>query len=115
MRLENAALSSAFIAATAGSTILRHTDVHDRIALSSARNPTHPERATHASIAARLPSERAINPLRPPTDSAHLRPSSASSTHSIDGVLIVSPLKMPSISLPPCVRRKIFGSGQAGL
>jgi hypothetical protein len=27
--------------------------------------------------------------------------------------LIVSPLKMPSISLPPLVRRKIFGSGQA--
>ena len=29
-------------------------------------------------------------------------------------VLIVSPSKMPSISLPPLVMRKIFGSGQAG-
>ena len=34
---------------------------------------------------------------------------------SIDGVLMVSPLKMPSISLPPLVSWKIFGSGQAGL
>jgi hypothetical protein len=30
----------------------------------------------------------------------------------MEGVLIVSPLKMPSISLPPLVSRKIFGSGQ---
>ena len=30
---------------------------------------------------------------------------------SIDGVLIVAPSKMPSISLPFLVNRKIFGSG----
>ena len=47
--------------------------------------------------------------------SAQRSPSSASSTQSIEGVLIVSPSKMPSVSLPPEVRRKIFGSGQAGL
>ena len=47
--------------------------------------------------------------------SAQRKPSSASSTHSIDGVLIVSPLKMPSVSLPFEVRRNIFGSGQAGV
>ena len=34
---------------------------------------------------------------------------------SMDGVLMVSPSKMPSMSLPPLVMRKIFGSGQAGL
>ena len=39
----------------------------------------------------------------------------ASSTQSIEGVLMVSPLKVPSISLPPLVSRKIFGNGQAGL
>ena len=38
----------------------------------------------------------------------------ASATQSIEGVLIVSPAKMPSMSLPPLVRRKIFGSGAAG-
>src|SRR6185369_3189538 len=32
-----------------------------------------------------------------------------------DGVLIVSPLKIPSINLPPDVSRKILGKGQAGL
>ena len=37
-----------------------------------------------------------------------------SSFASMDGVLIVSPWKMPSISLPPLVMRKIFGIGQAG-
>ena len=59
--------------------------------------------ATHASIAARLARDRASSPLRPPIDSAHFSPSSASSTHSIDGVLMVSPWKMPSINLPPLV------------
>ena len=39
----------------------------------------------------------------------------ASSTQSIDGVLIVSPLKMPSMSLPPFVMRKILGSGRGGV
>src|SRR5690606_39992512 len=34
---------------------------------------------------------------------------------SIDGVLMVSPLKIPSISLPLEVSRQIFGSGQAGV
>ncbi len=66
-------------------------------------------------MAARLASDRAISAGRPPIASAQRRPSSASSTQSIEGVLIVSPLKMPSFSLPPLVRRKIFGSGQAGV
>ena len=34
---------------------------------------------------------------------------------SSEGVLIVSPLKMASENLPPEVRRKIFGIGQAGV
>src|ERR1700688_4616634 len=33
----------------------------------------------------------------------------------MDGVLMVSPVKMPSLILPPLVSRKLFGSGQAGL
>src|SRR5215213_3943452 len=32
----------------------------------------------------------------------------------MDGVLIVSPSKMPSINLPLLVRRKIFGNGHLG-
>ena len=43
------------------------------------------------------------------------RPSIASSTQSSDGVLIVSPLKIASENFPPEVRRKILGSGQAGV
>ncbi len=39
----------------------------------------------------------------------------ASSTHSIEGVLIVSPRKIPSISLPFAVSRKSLGSGQGGV
>src|SRR6185369_15454219 len=101
--------------ATAGSTILRQTEVHERMRLSAARNPAQPARATQASIAARLPSLRAISALRPPIDCAQVRPSIASSTQSIDGVLIVSPLNTPSISLPPWVRRKILGSGHGGV
>ena len=89
--------------------------MQDRVAASSARKSTQSVRATQRAIAARLASERAISPSSPPTRSAQRSPSSASSTHSMDGVLIVSPLKMPSISLPPDVRRKIFGNGQAGL
>ena len=58
---------------------------------------------------------RAINASHPPICSAHLRPSIASSTAIIDGVLMVSPRKMPSINLPPLVRRNIFGMGQGGV
>jgi len=34
---------------------------------------------------------------------------------TMEGVLMVAPEKKPSISLPPLVRRKIFGSGQGGV
>ena len=67
---------------------------------------------TQRSSAAALASARAISASRPPIRSAQSSANSQSSTHSIEGVLIVSPLKMPSISLPPLVRRKIFGSGR---
>ena len=73
------------------------------------------DRSTQALIIARLCSERATSPSSPPTLSAHFSESSASSTHSIEGVLIVSPRKTPSISLPLEVSRKSFGSGQGGV
>src|SRR6185295_14373597 len=38
-----------------------------------------------------------------------------SSTHSIDGVLMVEPSKISSLILLPLVMRKIFGSGRGGL
>ena len=59
-------------------------------------------------------AERAISAGRPPMRSAQRNPSSASSTHSIEGVLMVAPLNMSSISLPPEISRKIFGSGRGG-
>ncbi len=69
---------------------------------------------TQPSITSRLAALRAISASRPPIRSAQASPSSASSTASIDGVLIVSPRKTPSISLPLAVRRSSFGSGQGG-
>src|SRR3954468_5495007 len=98
-----------------GSMISSWIDVQDRVVGSFARNCSHGERSAQAATAARLPSARATSPSRPSTDSAHFNESIASSTHNIDGVLIVSPRKMPSISLPPETMRKIFGSGQGGV
>jgi hypothetical protein len=89
--------------------------VQERVAGASARKSIQSRCATQEAIAARLASLRATSAASPPTLSAQRSPSSASSTQSIEGVLIVSPLKMPSFSLPPEVRRKTFGSGQAGL
>jgi hypothetical protein len=95
--------------------MLRHTEVLERTALSLARKAIHLRSATNFSSTARLPSERAISALRPPTPSPQRRPSIASSTQSSDGVLMVSPLKIASENLPPAVKRKILGSGQAGV
>ena len=94
--------------------MLRHTEVLERIALSSARKAIHLRSATNFSSTARLPLERFIRPFSPPTLSPHFRPSIASSTQSSDGVLMVSPLKIASENLPPEVRRKIFGIGHGG-
>ena len=93
----------------------RQTEVGERVPGSTARKPAQALRSTQAVMAARLRSQRSISAGRPPMLSAQRRPSSASSTASIEGVLIVSPLKMPSISLPPLVSRNSFGSGQAGV
>src|SRR5215469_6694762 len=98
-----------------GSVIMIQGDVQDSVARSSARNSTQGVRATQSATTARLASARATQPSSPPTLSAHLSESSASSMHSIDGVLIVSPRNKPSISLPLLVMRKIFGSGQGGV
>src|SRR5581483_9865311 len=112
--LAAAACLSAGSALNHGAVILRHTDVLERIALSAARKPIHLRPLANFSSTPRLACERAIRPLRPPTLSPHLKPSIASSTHSSEGVLIVSPLKIASENLPPEVMRKIFGSGHAG-
>ena len=42
-------------------------------------------------------------------DLAHWRPSTASSTQSMETVLMVAPSKMPWVNLPPLDMRKIFG------
>jgi hypothetical protein len=56
-----------------------------------------------------------MSALRPPTDFAHVTEAIQSSTHSIDGVLIVSPSRRPVLNLPALVSLKIFGSGHAGV
>src|SRR5437899_7259677 len=97
-----------------GSVILNCGEVQEIVAGSSARGSAQEQFSTQPRSVARLRSDLAISPSRPPTDSAHLSESSTSSTHSIDGVLIVSPRNTPSISLPFAVSRKSFGSGQGG-
>ena len=96
-----------------GETIFRQIDVFDRVAGSRARKSNVVLVATKSAIAFRLASDRANNAGRPrcvPPISGRRR----SSTHSIEGVSMVSPRKMPSVSLPLLVRRNTFGIGQAG-
>src|SRR5215207_104418 len=92
----------------------RHTEVFERSAASCARKSIHGVRATQSAMTLVLASARAISALRPPTDFAQPSASSQSSTHSIEGVLMVSPSKIASLSFPPLVNRKIFGSGHGG-
>ena len=114
MRLTKSRCPASSSAAIAGSTILRQTEVFERVAGSATRFSTHGVRSTQACSAAKLASARARVAARPPIASIQSSASIASATPSIEGVLIVSPAKMPSISLPPLVRRKIFGSGRGG-
>src|ERR1700684_4255910 len=86
-----------------GSLIVRQMEVLDRADLSSARNAAQEDCATQSSIHFRFALDRVISAGKPPIDSVHFRPSRASSTHNIEGVLIVSPWKIPSTSLPPFV------------
>ena len=77
---------------SAPSTV-RQTLVFERLAGSCARWPSQLRPSTIRSSAAALASVRAIMPLRPPMPFAHSSATIASSTASIEGVLIVSPLK----------------------
>src|SRR3546814_1692692 len=70
----------------------RQTEVFDRLAGSAARWLSHSRSATILSSAAAFASLRAFRPSSPPSDFAHSSAKIASSTASIDGVLIVSPL-----------------------
>ena len=81
--------------ANQSSTILRQTEVQERI-VSSRSQEVDPRRALDPARDRReiAPRQRAISAVRPPIASAHFRPSIASSTHSIEGVLMVSPLKI---------------------
>src|SRR5690349_6309088 len=100
--------------AIAGSTIFRRTEIFERVSAFTDRFSTHGVFVIQSNSTFALLSARAISAFRPPTDFAQLSVSSQSSTHSVDGVLMVSPSKMPSLSLPPLVMRKIFGSGHGG-
>src|SRR5579872_3654100 len=92
--------SSAESDVKAGSLILRQIEVLDRLGFSSARNAAQDDCATQSSMAFRLALDRAMSAGKPPMDSAHFKPSRASSTHSMEGVLMVSPWKIPPINLP---------------
>ena len=95
--------------------IFRQMEVLERMALLSAKNAAQVDVATQSSITFKFASDRATNPARPPMLSAHFKPSRASSTHNMDGVLMVSPAKMPEINLPPLLIWKILGSARAGV
>src|SRR5580693_4492049 len=92
----------------------RQTEVQERVRGSAARKSIQGVRSTQAASAARFDSERATSAARPPIRSAHLRPSIASSTQSIEGVLMVSPAKIASLKAPFEFKRKSFGNGQGG-
>src|SRR5690606_16262144 len=96
------------------STMERQIDVHERCAGLAAKNSTHGVRPTHSERTARLRADRAIVSRNPPILSTHFKASIASSTHNMDGVLMVDPLKTPSDNLPPDVRRKTLGIGHGG-
>ena len=70
MRRGKAVRCSGGRAAISGSTILRQTEVLDRVSGSRATKSTQGVFATQSAIAAALASERAIVPLSPPTLSA---------------------------------------------
>ena len=80
-----------------------------------ARNSTLFEFSTQWAIAVKFASDRSISDFRPPILIAQFSPSKASSTQSMEGVLIVAALNTDSFNLPPEVRRKIFGKGHAGV
>src|SRR5688500_12971145 len=91
-------------------------EVRERILSSSHRNAAQPDFSAHLATACKFASQRFLVAERPPMDSTHFRESRQSSTQSMEGVLMVSALKMPSMNLPPLVMRKIFGKGRlAGL
>ena len=114
MALAKAAWPAASRARKPGSAIFRQTEVGERVAASSARKSTQGLASTQAAMAARLAS-RAGDQGRQAADAlGPAQPVEGILDHSIEGVLIVSPWKMPSISLPPLLSWKIFGSGQAG-
>src|SRR6185436_5114722 len=115
MPLTKAACASADSLHTAGSTTFRQTDVLERIVASLARKSIQGVRATQSATAFSLAVARAISALRPPIDLPQASVSSQSSTHSIEGVLMVSPTKIPSLSLPPLVMRKTLGNGHGGV
>src|SRR6187402_1547450 len=98
-----------------GSLIARQIEVEDLAAVSFARKAAQELVCCQSEIALRFLSDLPISSLIPPIDFAQRNPSRASSTASIDGVLIVSPLKIPSINPVPFTRRKILGSGRGGL
>ena len=97
------------------STTFRQTEVLEREAGSAARKSTQSVFSTQAARAARLESARRCISTRPPIEAPHFSASMASSTQSMDGVLMVAPSKMSLAILPALVIRKSFGIGQAGV
>ena len=92
----------------------RQTEVFDRAFGSATRFSTQGVRSTHACSAREVGVRAGAGGGEAADASIHSSASIASATQSIEGVLMVSPAKTPSMSLPPLVRRKIFGSGRSG-
>ena len=99
-----------------GATILMHTEVLEIVPDQWPENQHSWNFPPIGTQTDRFASDRAISVFNPPILSAQVRPSRASSTHSIEGVLMVAALNTPSMSFPqPEVKRKILGMGQAGV
>ena len=97
-----------------GSTILKQTEVVDRMAGEVARNSIQGVIATQSSIIEKFYLFRRISSSAPPIASAHNNESKISSIHNIEGVFIVSTSKNPFIGSLFFFILKIFGIGHFG-
>ena len=90
-------------------------DVDDLMFLSLAKNSTQFVLSIHFSIIFRLDWLLLIIASNPPILFTHLRELSASSMQSIEGVLMVLPLKIFSWKFPLFVNLNNLGIGQVGV
>ena len=115
MVLMKALRAASSISRNQSAVTCRVMEVGETISALPARNAKFSFPSSQFRTAEMLRSTLASSSPRPPIDWAHSRASMASSTQSIEGVLIVEPSKTPSFSFPFLASWKILGSGRGGV